>query len=142
MSPPTDSNEIGANKVQQSTAEEPLHRTGRQTHYPEHLVGATDPYIMLAHQGMIEEILIDDMEARGVHVTRSARFVSSAQVPGTGQLDISFEDLSTNSIKKIRTDYLVGCDGARSKVRTFIHDAELVGEMTNASWGVLDGQDG
>ncbi|KAJ5585257.1 uncharacterized protein N7459_005057 [Penicillium hispanicum] len=123
----------------QSTADKPLHRTGRQTHYPDHLVGASDPYILLAHQGMIEEILIDDMESRGVFVTRNSPFVSCSRVAGTGQLDVAYEDLSTKTIKTIRTDYLVGCDGARSKVRTFIPDAELVGEMTNASWGVLDG---
>ncbi|KAJ5723065.1 hypothetical protein N7488_001100 [Penicillium malachiteum] len=122
-----------------STENEPLRRTGRQTHYPEHLVGASDPYILLAHQGMIEEILIDDMEARGVFVTRNARFSSCARVAGTGQLDIVYEDLSTNSTKTVRAEYLVGCDGSRSKVRTFIPDAELEGELTNASWGVLDG---
>ncbi|KAJ5672350.1 hypothetical protein N7507_001477 [Penicillium longicatenatum] len=122
----------------QSTADEPLRRTGRQTHYPEHLVGASDPFILLAHQGMIEEILIDDMESRGVFVTRNARF-SSCSTTGPGQLEVAYEDLSTNTIKTIRAEYIVGCDGARSKVRTFIPDAELEGEMTNASWGVLDG---
>ncbi|KAJ5948477.1 hypothetical protein N7454_001784 [Penicillium verhagenii] len=122
----------------QSTADEPLRRTGRQTHYPEHLVGASDPYILLAHQGMIEEILIDDMEMRGVFVTRNARF-SSCSTTGSGNLEVTYEDLSTKTNKTIRAEYLVGCDGARSKVRSFIPDAELEGEMTNASWGVLDG---
>jgi 2-polyprenyl-6-methoxyphenol hydroxylase-like FAD-dependent oxidoreductase len=128
------------NSVQQSTAEKELHRTGRQTHYPEHLVGASDPYILLAHQGMVEEVLIDDMESRGLFVTRNSRFKTCSRVSGTMQLDVSYEDVSTNTIKTIRTDYLVGCDGARSKVRDFIPDAELEGEITNASWGVLDGE--
>lgn len=90
---------------------------------------------------MIEEVLIDDMEARGVFVTRNARF-SACTTTETRQLEIFYEDLSTNTMKTIRTDYLVGCDGARSKVRTFIPDAELEGEITNASWGVLDGEFG
>ncbi|KAJ5123380.1 hypothetical protein N7448_009477 [Penicillium atrosanguineum] len=123
----------------QSTADKPLQRTGRQTHYPQHLVGASDPYILLAHQGMLEEVLIDDMESRGVFVTRNHKFVSCSRVEGSGQLHVTVEDLSTNKIKTIRTDYLVGCDGARSKVRTFIPNGELEGEITNASWGVLDG---
>ncbi|KAJ5157501.1 uncharacterized protein N7482_008601 [Penicillium canariense] len=123
----------------QSTADSPLQRTGRQTHYPEHLVGASDPYILLAHQGMVEEVLIDDMESRGLFVTRNSRFAACARVPGTGQLDITYEDLLTKTSKTIRADYLVGCDGARSQVRTFIPNAYLEGEMTNASWGVLDG---
>jgi 2-polyprenyl-6-methoxyphenol hydroxylase-like FAD-dependent oxidoreductase len=89
---------------------------------------------------MVEEVLIDDMESRGLFVTRNSRFSSCTSVPGTGQLDITYEDLSTKTPQIIRADYLVGCDGARSKVRTFIPDAELEGEMTNASWGVLDGE--
>uniref|UniRef100_A0A093W0I5 Phenol 2-monooxygenase n=1 Tax=Talaromyces marneffei PM1 TaxID=1077442 RepID=A0A093W0I5_TALMA len=101
----------------QSTPESPLKRTGRQIHYPDHLVGASDPYILLAHQGMIEDLFIDDMSSR----------------------DVAYEDTVSKTIKTIRTEYLVGCDGARSKVREFIPNAQLIGEMTNASWGVLDG---
>ncbi|KAJ5969971.1 hypothetical protein N7501_006219 [Penicillium viridicatum] len=122
----------------ESTANESLKRTGRKTHYPKH-VGASDPYILLAHQGMVEEVMIDDMEARGVFVTRNSKFVSCTRVDGTRQLDILYEDVTTNTPGKIRADYLVGCDGARSKVRSFIPDAELEGELTNAAWGVLDG---
>ncbi|OJJ29693.1 hypothetical protein ASPWEDRAFT_143584 [Aspergillus wentii DTO 134E9] len=121
-----------------STAENPLRRTGRQIHYPDHLVGASDPYILLAHQGMIEDILIDDIESRGVSVKRNSPFVSCSRV-SNGKLNISYEDLPNKNIKTIQADYLVGCDGARSKVRTFIPDAQLEGEITNASWGVLDG---
>lgn len=118
----------------------PLHRAGRQTHYPDHLVGASDPYILLAHQGMVEEVLIDDMEARGIFVIRNSRFASCSYVAGTGQLDIVYEDLAQKTVKTIRAGYLVGCDGARSKVRECIPDAQLEGEVTNASWGVLDGE--
>ncbi|KAJ5807622.1 Monooxygenase FAD-binding [Penicillium robsamsonii] len=122
----------------ESTANESLRRTGRKTHYPEH-VGASDPYILLAHQGMVEEVMIDDMEARGVSVTRNSKFVSCSRLDGMAKLDITYEDVRTNTPHKIRADYLVGCDGARSKVRSFIPDAELEGELTNAAWGVLDG---
>ncbi|OOF93954.1 hypothetical protein ASPCADRAFT_132287, partial [Aspergillus carbonarius ITEM 5010] len=130
-----------------STPTHPLRRTGRQLHYPDHLVGASDPYILLAHQGMLEDVLIDDIEARGGHVQRNSPFVSVRKIPrpasgeedGEGELEVVYEDVSTQSRKTIRTRYLVGCDGARSKVRTFIPDAQLEGEMTNASWGVLDG---
>ncbi|GFG22341.1 phenol 2-monooxygenase [Aspergillus udagawae] len=123
----------------ESTENTPLHRKGRQIHYPDHLVGAADPYILLAHQGMIEEVLIGDIEARGVRVTRNGRFVACSRSPDRQQLTITYEDLSTKTERTISTEYLVGCDGARSKVRDFIPDAQLEGEMTNASWGVLDG---
>ncbi|KAL5358558.1 FAD binding domain protein [Aspergillus floccosus] len=123
----------------ESTADTPMHRTGRQIHYPAHLVGASDPYILLAHQGMLEDILIQDMETRGVSVQRNSPFVSCSRLPDSNQLHVSYLDLTTTTAKGIRADYLVGCDGARSKVRSFIPNAPLEGEMTNASWGVLDG---
>ncbi|KAE8381803.1 phenol hydroxylase [Aspergillus bertholletiae] len=104
----------------QSMPDRLLHRAGRQTHYLDHLVGVSDPYILLAHQGMVEEVLIDDMEARGVFVMRNSRFASCSYVAGTGQLDIAYEDLTQKTLE---------C----------IPDAQLEGEVTNASWGVLDG---
>ncbi|GKZ34588.1 hypothetical protein AbraIFM66950_004902 [Aspergillus brasiliensis] len=124
----------------ESTPDTTLHRTSRQTHYPEHLVGASDPYILLAHQGMLEDVLIKDIEARGGSVQRNSPFISvSKTVDGSGDLEVTYEDRSTATTKVIRTKYLVGCDGARSKVRDFIPGAQLEGEMSNASWGVLDG---
>ncbi|KAL2824291.1 FAD binding domain protein [Aspergillus cavernicola] len=124
-----------------STTTHPLRRKGRQLHYPDHLVGASDPYILLAHQGMLEDVLISDLEARGVSVQRNSAFVSSSRGP-EGTVDVMYEDRDHQgtSVKRVvRAEYLVGCDGARSRVREFIPDAGLVGEMTNASWGVLDG---
>ena len=58
----------------------------------------------------------------------------------TNQLDIIYEDLLTGATKTIQGSYLIGCDGARSKVRECIPNARLEGAMTNESWGVLDGK--
>ncbi|KAL4975980.1 FAD binding domain-containing protein [Aspergillus desertorum] len=121
-----------------STESQPLRRKGRQIHYPDRLVGASDPYILLAHQGMLEGVLIDDLTERGVSVTRNSPFLSCSRTP-MGKLDVVYEERSTGKKKVIQAEYLVGCDGARSRVREFIPDAKLEGEMTNASWGVLDG---
>ncbi|PWY84351.1 hypothetical protein BO83DRAFT_395331 [Aspergillus eucalypticola CBS 122712] len=125
----------------ESTPESPtLTRTSRQTHYPDHLVGASDPYILLAHQGMLEDVLIRDIEERGGNVQRNSPFVSVSKTQdGSGELEVIYNDNTTNTKKIIRTQYLVGCDGARSKVRDYIPGAQLEGEMSNASWGVLDG---
>ncbi|KAL2812188.1 pentachlorophenol 4-monooxygenase [Aspergillus granulosus] len=122
-----------------SSPSHPLRRKGRQLHYPDHLVGASDPYILLAHQGMLEDVLINDLAERGVSVTRNSPFVSVSRDASTGKLHVVYEDRTAKARKVVRADYLVGCDGARSQVRTFIPDAQLEGEMTNASWGVLDG---
>lgn len=43
----------------------------------------------------------------------------------------------TGQTVKVRTRYLVGCDGARSKVRTAIGQ-QLHGDAANHAWGVMD----
>ncbi|WP_324277889.1 FAD-dependent monooxygenase [Blastococcus brunescens] len=43
----------------------------------------------------------------------------------------------TGEISTVRARYVVGCDGARSAVRTSIGQ-ELVGDAMNSSWGVMD----
>lgn len=101
-------------------------------------MGAADPYILLAHQGMLEGVFIQDMAARGLTVTRNSQFLSCTRMP-SNQLSICYKDLRQGPIESIRVDYLIGCDGARSRVRQCIPDAHLEGAMTNESWGVLDG---
>ena len=44
---------------------------------------------------------------------------------------------ATGETSTIRARYVVGCDGARSAIRTAI-GRELVGDATNESWGVMD----
>jgi phenol 2-monooxygenase len=44
---------------------------------------------------------------------------------------------STGGTATVRARYVVGCDGARSAVRTAI-GRELVGDPMNSSWGVMD----
>jgi phenol 2-monooxygenase (NADPH) len=43
----------------------------------------------------------------------------------------------TGRTSTIRAKYLVGCDGARSSIRTAL-DRELIGDVTDESWGVMD----
>ena len=43
----------------------------------------------------------------------------------------------TGQTSTVRAKYVVGCDGSRSAVRTAI-GRELVGDVTNVSWGVMD----
>lgn len=89
---------------------------------------------------MLEDVLVKDIEERGGYVQRNSPFVSVSKTQdGSGELEVIYNDNTTNTKKIIRTKYLVGCDGARSKVRDFIPGAQLEGEMSNASWGVLDG---
>ena len=43
----------------------------------------------------------------------------------------------TGKTSTIRARYVVGCDGARSAIRTAI-GRELIGDVTNEAWGVMD----
>lgn len=44
---------------------------------------------------------------------------------------------STGEISKVRATYVVGCDGARSSIRSAI-GRQLVGDVTDQVWGVMD----
>jgi phenol 2-monooxygenase len=43
----------------------------------------------------------------------------------------------TGQTSTVRATYVVGCDGSRSAIRTSI-GRELIGDVTNVSWGVMD----
>ncbi|EXJ81516.1 hypothetical protein A1O1_07580 [Capronia coronata CBS 617.96] len=122
-----------------STATESLHRTGREIHYPEQ-VDVKDPFILLVHQGMVEDIFIEDMKERGIEVARSSPFIRyvTDDLPGA-PIDAICHNNKTGCNVSIKTKYLIGCDGAHSNVRKSIPGAQMVGESSNSKWGVIDG---
>jgi phenol 2-monooxygenase len=61
----------------------------------------------------------------------------SAEHPVTVTLQHLEDFQETGRSSTIRAKYVVGCDGARSGVRTAI-GRELVGDPMNSSWGVMD----
>ncbi|KAI5365049.1 Putative FAD-binding domain, phenol hydroxylase dimerization domain, Thioredoxin-like superfamily [Septoria linicola] len=123
-----------------SSAEIPLRRTGREVHYPP-AVDLLDPYILLVHQGMVEEVFLDDLQARGVEVQRNSSFISYEQAGDSLQaLRIAYLDKETGAEREVRAQYLVGCDGAHSQVRRSIPGAIAEGSSSEAIWGVLDGE--
>jgi phenol 2-monooxygenase len=73
------------------------------------------------------------LHATGLRVDTSG----SAEHPVTVTLE-HLEDLRpTGETSTIRAKYVVGCDGARSGIRTAI-GRDLVGDPMNQSWGVMD----
>ena len=62
---------------------------------------------------------------------------SSPQYPVTVTLQHVKDHEATGQTSTIRAKYVVGCDGARSRTRAAI-GRELVGDVTNESWGVMD----
>jgi phenol 2-monooxygenase (NADPH) len=61
----------------------------------------------------------------------------SSEYPVTVTLQHRNQHKQTGETSTIRAKYVVGCDGSRSSTRTAI-GRELVGDMTNKSWGVMD----
>jgi phenol 2-monooxygenase len=122
-----------------STSEQSLHRTGREVHYPP-VVDLLDPYILLVHQGMVEAVFVDDLSERGTEVSRNTAFVDLEYTPmSIRPLTVNCETDVNHAKKNFYTRYVVGCDGAHSKVRKCIPGATPVGASSDAVWGVLDG---
>jgi phenol 2-monooxygenase (NADPH) len=61
----------------------------------------------------------------------------SSEYPVTVTVERTDGPEPTRETATIRARYVVGCDGARSRIRTAI-GRELVGDATNESWGVMD----
>lgn len=92
-----------------STADEPLHRLGREVHYPP-VIDVLDPYILLVHQGMVESLFIEDMKKRGYEVRRNHAFDSYSVCDNkSGLLQVNCRANVTQDRKMILTQYLVGC---------------------------------
>ncbi|KAL2889414.1 FAD binding domain-containing protein [Ceratocystis lukuohia] len=123
-----------------STPEEPLHRLGREVHYPP-IIDVLDAYILLVHQGVVEGLFIEDMRKRGAEVRRNTAF-DSYSVPEnkSGPLQVNCRANVNQERRTLLTQFLVGCDGAHSKVRKSIPDARAIGMSQDAIWGVLDGE--
>lgn len=101
------------------------------------MVDLLDPHLLLIHQGMIEDVFIQDLAARGVEVQRNSSFVKF-EMAANEDIQVEYVDLTTHSNKLLKTKYLVGCDGAHSNVRKSIEGAEMEGEQSGSVWGILD----
>lgn len=88
---------------------------------------------------MVEDVFIDDMKTRDVEVTRGSTFQEYKSEAGSETVEVDYIENKTGEHQSFKTQYLVGCDGAHSNVRKSIPGATMVGESSNAKWGVLDG---
>jgi hypothetical protein len=89
---------------------------------------------------MVEQVFVDDLQERGVEVVRNTAFVNFDYTPrGVRPLMIACnQDVSQNK-KTFATRFLVGCDGAHSRVRKALPNSTPIGASSDAVWGVLDG---
>ena len=101
---------------------------------------ALDPYVLLVHQGMIEDVFIKDLASRGVNVERNMAFVSCIEDPHESyRVDTLCRNASTGEGRVIRAKFVIGCDGAHSRVRKSIPEVQMVGDSGKSAWGVIDG---
>jgi phenol 2-monooxygenase (NADPH) len=89
---------------------------------------------------MIEDVFLRDLKSRGVRVTRSSPFVQCSSRNSNGVIDSTCQDKATGQAKTIRSNYVIGCDGAHSQVRKSMSEVTMEGQSGNAAWGVLDGE--
>lgn len=65
-------------------------------------------------------------------------FVGLAIEPNlTHPVTVTLRETASDVTRTVRARYVVGCDGARSRVRTAI-GRELKGDLANHAWGVMD----
>jgi 2-polyprenyl-6-methoxyphenol hydroxylase-like FAD-dependent oxidoreductase len=72
------------------------------------------PFLLFVSQAETEQVLLDHLAARGVHIERGVELVSFQADPDGLTCTLRRGDGRT---EQARTRYLVGCDGAHSTVR-------------------------
>lgn len=116
----------------------------RTSFTPDVNVPARFPFEVTIHQGRIERILEENLHLYTGNETirRSHHFLeytvdeTDSEFPIVVKYEHDLPDGSTEQ-KTVRTKYLIGADGARSKVRKCM-GLELEGETTDHIWGVCD----
>jgi phenol 2-monooxygenase len=86
---------------------------------------------------MIEDVLLEDLSSRGVSVTRNSPFISATTSLKSSVVESTCGPDSNPTV--LKSNFVIGCDGAHSKVRRSIPGVEMKGESGKAAWGVLDG---
>lgn len=105
---------------------------------PEITAATNYPYTLSVHQGHTESAFIDELHSCGISVDRSVGFVDYEE---SGNLEYPLTVYLKNSIsgvvEKVLTKYILGCDGARSRVRGVLGIGSAINE-SRFSWAVAD----
>lgn len=95
---------------------------------------------VIVNQARMQQYLLDYMRMSPTRLVPDygLEFVA-LRVEGEGEYPVivTLLDVASGAQKIVRARYVVGCDGARSKVRASI-GAELRGDFANHGWGVVD----
>jgi phenol 2-monooxygenase (NADPH) len=95
---------------------------------------------VIVNQARMQAYLLDHMRQSPTRLEADygLEFVTlSVDAEGEHPVAVTLRDVATGALKSIRAKYVVGCDGARSKVREAI-GAVPRGDFANHAWGVVD----
>ncbi|KAL9117016.1 MAG: hypothetical protein Q9187_006449 [Circinaria calcarea] len=117
-----------------------IQRTGTWPSCPK-FIDSRHPFTTLLHQGLIERVLIGDLQRNGADVQRPWT-ITGFKNNGKDQeypIEVSLRHVNTNQEEIVRAKYLFSGEGARSFVReqvgVKIHHMDPIAHV----WGVMDG---
>lgn len=115
-------------------------RTGTWASCPDFLDGRY-PYTALLHQGLIERVLIDDIQKNKTVIQRPwtiTRFETNHANPDY-PVEVDLKNLDSNVVDTVRAKYLFSGEGARSFVREQLGVQIRHKDPISHVWGVMDG---
>ncbi len=95
---------------------------------------------VIVNQARLQQYLLDHMRQQPSRLVPDygLEFVSLTVEPqGEHPVVVTLKDVASGAQQTLRARYVVGCDGARSRVRDAI-GVELRGDFANHAWGVVD----
>ena len=114
-----------------------IERTGRVQDTEE---GLSEFPHLIVNQARLQQYLLDYMRNSPTRLEANygLDFVElKVQAEGEYPVVVTLRDVTTSSLTTVRAKYVVGCDGARSRVRDSI-GAVPRGDFANHAWGVVD----
>ncbi len=112
-------------------------RTGRVQDVED---GLSEMPHLIVNQARLQQYLLDYMRQSPsrMEADYGLEFASlSVEPDGEHPVRVTLRDAASGAEKTVRAQYVVGCDGARSGVRSAI-GAQLRGDFANHAWGVVD----
>ncbi|MDE3079039.1 MAG: FAD-dependent monooxygenase, partial [Paracoccaceae bacterium] len=98
------------------------------------------PHVIL-NQERVHDMYLDVMRNAPARLVpdynRAFERLSVDPAGGDYPVTVTLSDTESGAMETVRARYVVGCDGARSKVRAAI-GRELRGDSANQAWGVMD----
>ena len=117
-----------------------IHRTGTWASCPK-FIDSRHPFTTLLHQGLIERILIEDLQRNNTNVQRPwtiTGFENSERVEAY-PIEVHIEHVETKDKETVRAKYLFSGEGARSFIREKLGIKITYKDPISHVWAVMDG---